>query len=225
MDWKDIKNGAKKFWHFLWHEDSILSWIVNIVLAFIIIKFLIYPGIGLVLGTDLPVVAVISESMEHNSAFDSWWNKSAVCESAIGIYVNYSSCTQADWYSMKGITKEQFLKFSFHNGFNKGDIIILKGVSFDRVNVGDVIVFQSKLDYPIIHRVVYKDDVIQTKGDHNAKQLTPRDTDGKLDERSITKDQLIGKAWLKIPWLGYVKIWFVDAAQCVFSGFKMCRFE
>jgi len=71
MDKKHTKSkiiaSLKAFWNFLWNEDSILSWIVNIIIAFLLIKFVIYPGIGFALGTNLPVVAVISESMSHQT--------------------------------------------------------------------------------------------------------------------------------------------------------------
>ena len=42
---------------------------MNVVLAFVLIKFIIYPGAGLIMGTRLPVVAVVSESMEHQGPF------------------------------------------------------------------------------------------------------------------------------------------------------------
>lgn len=205
MNWKD---NWKRTWHFLWKEDSILSWIVNIILAFVLIKFLIYPGIGLLLGTNLPIVAVISESMEHNGNFDQWWNGAVICQEEL---FNKTKCTQADWYSTRDISKEEFLNYPMHNGFNKGDIIILKGVDFENLEKGEIIVFQSKLSYPIIHRVVEKNDVIQTKGDHNQAQIISN----KLNEKYITRDQLIGKAWIKIPFLGYIKIWFVDLIKCI----------
>jgi len=187
----------------VWKEDSLLSWAVSIALSFIIIKFLIYPGMGFVLGTNLPVVAVISESMEHNGDFDSWWSSQATC--------SYGRCTQADWYAEKDISKDDFLNFPMRSGFDKGDIIILRGADYENLHIGEVIVFQSGLAYPIIHRVVEKDDVISTKGDHNTKQIT----DPKLNEKYISKDKLIGRAWLRIRWLGYIKIWFVDLVRCL----------
>jgi signal peptidase I len=216
----DIKKALKKFWHFIWHEDSVLSWIVNIILAFIIIKFLIYPGIGWALGTNLPVVAVISESMEHNAPLNQWWASPALCGEGNLFYSNYSDCTQQEWYNEMHITYQQFEKFPMKNGFNKGDIIILTGEKFDDLKIGEIIVYQSRLAYPIIHRVVAKDDVVQTKGDHNARQIT----DAQLNEKYITKDQIIGKAWLKIPYLGYIKIWFSGIVNCLFTGFKTCSF-
>lgn len=219
MTWKDIKEVIKKFWKFLWYEDSLLSWMVNIVLAFIIIKFLIYPGLGLALGTQLPVVAVISESMEHEGNFDQWWASSAQCGEGGLLQTNFKACTQEQWYAEKNITKEDFMKFTLENGFKKGDIIILKGSNYDELKIGDILVFQSKMDYPIIHRIVYKDDTIQTKGDHNARQLET----AQVNEKYITKEQIIGKAWFKVPWIGYIKIWFVDLLTCI--TFNGCSFN
>jgi len=222
MDWKvvmkDIKNGLKQFWHFLWKEDSIWSWMLNILIAFILIKFLIYPGIGLVLGTNLPVVAVISESMSHDGNFNTWWTSPATCDNTINGTIIQYVCTQEKWYAAKGITKDEFIHYTMHNGFNKGDIIVLRGVSFDNLKLGDILVYQSKLSYPVIHRVVQKDDLIQTKGDHNYEQIV----DPRLNEKYVTKDQIIGKAWLRIPYLGYVKIIFAEAIQCV--SFNGCTF-
>ncbi|MGV8086892.1 MAG: signal peptidase I [Candidatus Woesearchaeota archaeon] len=215
---KDTKNiivtNLKAFWNFLWNEDSIWSWIVNILIAFILIKFILYPGIGLALGTNLPVVAVISESMEHDGKFDTWWNSAALCS----YENNTTKCTQSEWYNYYGISKEEFLEYRMHNGFNKGDIIVLKGVTFEELQVGDILVFQSKLAYPVIHRVIAKNDLIETKGDHNYNQIR----DIALNEKYITKDQIIGKAWIKIPYLGYVKILFTQLIQCV--TFNECKF-
>ena len=39
-NWIKFKRLMKAVWHFIWVEDSILSWIVNVLLAFIIKGFL-----------------------------------------------------------------------------------------------------------------------------------------------------------------------------------------
>lgn len=189
-----------KIWYFLWDDDSIWSWIVNIILAFVLIKFMIYPLLGLFLGTTYPIVAVVSGSMEHSGDFTAWWGSSAVCTTGI--------CKQGDWYGENEITKEDFLKYPFTNGFNTGDIMILKGKDPKNINVGDIIVYKSKYrSDPIIHRVVkkwYQDGKMHftTKGDHNqALHLG-------IGEQDITQDQLLGKAWFRIPYLGWIKIGF-----------------
>jgi len=183
----------KKTWHFIWHEDSVLSWLVNIVLAFVLIKFIVYPLLAAFLGTSFPIVAVVSPSMEHRESFELWWG-------------DFGS-----WYEKNNITKADFKKFPLKNGFDKGDIIILR--SAKNIEIGDVVVFKSHREQPrpdpIIHRVVKTDSRFQTKGDNNARQINEC-SDGCLDETDIRAEQIFGKAMLRIPLLGWVKILFVD---------------
>ena len=206
-----IKQTIKKTWKFLWESDSVLSWILNIIIAFVLVKFIIYPGLGLVLATTHPVVAVVSGSMSHDlengnicgyapnnyeSNFDGYWK---VCGS---------------WYGNNNINKETANTWRFRNGFNKGDIMILMGVKAKDINVGDVIVFKSPLlPDPIIHRVVKKslNDPLtfQTKGDHNNDSITQH------GEYSVDQSRIVGRAVLRVPYLGWIKIIAVNAAQSI----------
>ena len=193
---KNWKKKLKKIWHFIWEDNSVWSWLVNIALAFVLIKFIVYPGFGLILQTSHPVVAVVSESMEHNNRFDGWWQKSS------------------SWYANNSISKEDFGRFPLKNGFDKGDIMVLKGKKPENIEIGDVIVFWSAKRDPIIHRVVKKwqDKSIyyfQTKGDNYKTNPTPIKS-AFLDETSVSEEQVVGNAIARIPLLGYVKIWAVE---------------
>lgn len=186
MDW------IKQTWHFIWDDDSIWSWLVNIVLAFILIKYIVYPGLGLALHTSFPVVAVVSNSMYHDASFDTWWNHAK------------------DWYLSQGISKEQFETFSMKNGFRKGDIMVLYGFSAEKIGVGDVIVYQARKTDPIIHRVTSKREkdnkvYYQTKGDNYMTNPVPIQASD-LDETQIPYQTVQGLAVLRIPYLGWVKI-------------------
>jgi hypothetical protein len=190
----DYRKLLKKTWYFIWEDDSIWSWLVNIVLAFVLIKFIVYPGLGLLLGTSHPVVAVVSGSMEHDGSFEEWWDDQK------GFYLAYN------------ITAEGFRDYSFPNGFNTGDIMVLRGAPSDKVRVGDVIVFRTGQPDPVIHRVVrvYSDNgrvLFQTKGDHNIASRN--------DEKRIAESQVIGKAFFRIPLLGWIKIGFVKIVGVV----------
>ena len=195
-DGKQIKKYWGKVWYFIWEDNSIWSWIVNVILAFVLIKFMVYPGLGFALSTSHPIVAVVSSSMEHNAGFDEWWSKGGI------------------WYLDNNITKAEFLEFSLSNGFNKGDIMILKGRKPKDIKIGDVIVFKSRRPDPIIHRVVRKWEeggvyYFQTKGDNyrtnpdSIKSLF-------LDETRISPEKVIGVSKVRVPWLGWVKIGFVE---------------
>lgn len=170
------KTTWQKIWYFIWDDDSVWSWIVNVVIAFVLIKYLIYPGLGFAFGTTHPVVAVVSGSMEHKIALDSRGNLN-LC----GTYYEKKEAVDYDFYwdvcgSFYGnhnITKDQFSKFIFKSGFNTGDIIVLIGKNPDKIDIGDVIVFRSQQADPIIHRVIHKwkegdKTYFTTKGDHNA---------------------------------------------------------
>ena len=197
----EIKKYLKAIWHFIWVEDSWLSWIVNVILAFIIIKFLVYPGLGLVLGTSHPIVAVVSNSMEHSVGLEDWWNQPSCCADG-GCKEKIS---QGQLLTEKGISKAEFSEFSFTSGFNKGDIMILYRPN--NLKIGDVLTFSvhGRSD-PIIHRVISVKEqngkkYYQTKGDNNC---------GSADfEKAVKEDQFIGKAIWRVPLLGWIKIGFV----------------
>ena len=195
------KPALKKLWYFIWEEDSIWSWIANLAIAFVLIKFLVYPGLGFLLQTSHPVVAVVSESMEHGSNFDAWWDKAN------------------GWYGQNGISNDDFREFSLRNGFNKGDIMVLKGKNAEKIKVGDVIVFWSAKRDPIIHRIVKKWQegetyYFQTKGDNYRTNPSPI-KNPLLDQTRVSEDMIVGNAVLRIPFLGYIKIWFVDMVSAL----------
>jgi len=143
----------RKILRFIWQSDSVLSWIINLIIAIILVKFVIYPGLGLLLGTGYPVVAVVSGSMEHNVDFDEWWE------------------LNKGFYEKNGIMREEFEEFDFENGFNKGDIFVVKEIN--ELELGDIIVYSNlRQQTPIIHRIVEKGEdeegaYFVTKGDNS----------------------------------------------------------
>ena len=189
---------VKKIWKFIWYDNSWQSWVVNVILAFVLVKFIIYPLLGLLLGTSFPVVAVVSCSMEHNInsqgcnfehlKFDDWWS------------------LHKEFYTAMEITKENFSKFDFSNGFNKGDLMVLRKAK--NINNGDIIIFFGEDNLPIIHRVV-DSNKLTTKGDNNLGIRS--------DEFGINDDRLIGKAWFRVPYLGWLKVWFNQIFLVLFS--------
>ena len=165
MDKRQLKAILKKIWYFLWESNSIWSWIANVIIAFVLIKFIVYPGLGLILSTSHPIAAVVSGSMEHDGDFNQWWDSVAVCQRR--------TCTQKEFYNSYNITKEQFLSFKYKNGFNIGDIMVLKGTAPENIKIGDILVFNTYRPDPIIHRVIKKwqengQYYFKTKGDHNS---------------------------------------------------------
>lgn len=181
-----MKKEVKKIWDFL-QEDSWPSFVVTLILAFVVIKFIFFPGLSFLTGTSLPLVIVESCSMYHhedglNRSFES------------PIYENY------------GLSLEDTVNWDFQNGFSKGDVIFVVGAG--DAQVGDVIIFNAGAKYPLIHRIVEKGDTYATKGDNyktNSQQLP--------SEKSISENQLVGKALFRIPAIGWAKLIFFEAGR------------
>ena len=181
-----IKKTAKNFWSFL-EKDSWPSFVITLLLAFIIIKFIFFPGLSLITGTSLPLVIVESCSMYH---YENGFDK--ILESPV--YDNYD------------ISLENTEDWIFQNGFSKGDVIFV--VEAKNIKVGDVIIFNGGAQHPLIHRVVEIGDNYATKGDNyktNSNQLP--------SEKNIPEEQIIGKAMFKISFIGWVKLIFFEGGR------------
>lgn len=216
----------RKFWDYVWNGDDYKSLLLSIVVAFVIIKFIFYPVVGLTLSTTHPIVAVVSGSMEHKIT-DSESELPSICgqqfteTGRVDLERYWKVC--GSWYEDINISQEEFSTFSFSKGMNIGDIIILRNPGADKIEIGDVIVFiqeQNPRREPIIHRVVdiYEKNNLtyfQTKGDHNRDSINVSTPAKYLNEYEVSEHQLVGKSIARIPWLGYVKILAYDAFMWV----------
>jgi signal peptidase I len=239
-DYKIQKNPIKKFWYFIWYDDSLLSYILNFIVAFLFIKYILFPGLGLILNNDFPIVAIVTGSMEHkivdgkicdkdlnninkNLNLDQWWE---YCGS---------------YYKNFNISKENFSKFPYKNGLNIGDVMILYGKKPEKIEIGDVLVFNPQdkiennkslfftLNGPVIHRVINikkieNNTYFQTKGDHNAKSIENHERTIFIDnqikryqfndfETKIPSEDTIAVAIFRIPYIGYAKLYLNNLIQ------------
>ncbi|MEX0932805.1 MAG: signal peptidase I [Candidatus Pacearchaeota archaeon] len=183
-----------KFWFIIWKDDSLKGWILSIIFIFILIKFVFFPGLSLITGTSLPLAIVESCSMYHEgnlfSDSDAWYER------------------HEEKYGDFEINQENFSKFPFQDGFNKGDILFIVGTKSSNLEVGDVIVFSANSRNPVIHRIINIEEgedgrIISTIGDNNGVQLS--------SEKKISEDKILGRAVLKIaPYFGWVKLIFFE---------------
>lgn len=200
------KSIFSRVWNFLWNDNSIWSWIISLVLAFIIVKFILFPGMSLILSTPLPLVVIESSSMHHSGSLIMGLTGFAVTdEDSVQFWYNNSV-----WYEDNNISLGEIEKWRFNTGLDKGDIIMVYGTKASKLKVGDVIIFDAGQRNPIIHRVVgIKQDNgninFSTKGDNNAGQLT--------FETSIPSDAVLGKAVVRVPKIGWVKLVFVEIVR------------
>ncbi len=194
MNIKKVKKLFSRFWYIVWKDDSLKGWLLSILFIFVMIKFIFFPVMSLVTGTQLPLAIVESCSMYHDgnllSNYNDWWD------------------LHETKYSKFDITKEQFRDFIFHKGFNKGDILFILGAKPEKLEMGDVIIFNAQQRNPIIHRIIrIKQEgdnyIFSTIGDNNNGQL--------VFENSISANQIVGKAVFKLaPYAGWGKLVFYE---------------
>jgi signal peptidase I len=198
------KNSLSVFFNWLWNSESWLSYLVFLILVFIFVKFIFLPGLGLIFGTQLPLAIVESSSMEHYALETDGLSGVSICGQSfsetqfLDKEKYWSTC--GEWYEKNtNITKEEFQNFKLSNGFRKGDLMIIFGKK--NIEIGDIIIFDGGRNHPIIHRVISLNP-IQTKGDHNPAQLAL--------ETNINKNQIVGTAVARIPYIGWIKLFFVE---------------
>jgi signal peptidase I len=145
----------------------------------VVIAFLLNQCLAFALATDYPVVAVVSDSMTHDSTTEAahyqWLQNN----------LNYNRSYINSW--------------PVKDGFLKGDMPIVEGSA--AYYVGDVIVYSTPNQaVPIIHRIIKinPDGTFTTKGDHNSMLLP--------FEKSVKPSQVHGKVIFIIPKLGYFKV-------------------
>jgi hypothetical protein len=176
-------NKLKKFWKFL-QEDSWESLVAFFVVAIIVIKFIFFPLLAVITGTQLPLVIVESCSMYHDEK-------------------GMDNIIQKNFYMQNKITYDQTRSWDFKDGLNKGDVVFAVGTS--NIEKGDVIIFNGGTNHPIIHRLINENEPFSTYGDNNPGQLTI--------EKQISQNQLIGKAVFKIPYIGWIKLIFFEGSR------------
>jgi len=164
-------------------KRDIIETLVYILIGYLI-AFGANKGLSYALDTDYPVVAVVSTSMEHRN---------------MGTFYG--------WLLEHNYTQSEIAQWPFQNGINKGDLVVVRGVDFDEIEVGDVIVYKFPNKEPVIHRVVGKsNNTLITKGDNN--RVT--DQQSSVIAPPITEENVEGRAVMRIPLLGWVKVIFSD---------------
>ena len=167
----------------LWKNDYVQTIVVIGLIALAVFGF--WFGSQALLNTSYPALAVVSGSMcvPYNGACDGWLHP-------------------------------------FERTLHVGDLIIVQGVAPQELNSdypnSDIIVFHKPSDPEelIVHRIVAKEErdgklYFYTKGDGNGLNKWPsvpqkNDYDRWNGGDGVPEDLVVGKAIVRIPWLGHV---------------------
>lgn len=187
-----------------------------------------YTTAGVMLNTEIPVVAVVSNSMSHQMERGCIKEINGVC---VKDSLSYSICGKnfqerkflsfdeywkicGNFYENRNISKEKFSNFPIKNGFSRGDLLIIMGT--DNYSVGDVVVYHLEnlnsdeemckrfkifIKQRGIDRVVHRIIAVE-----NGEYIVKGDHNEIADQCRLKKEQFLGKVIFVIPKIGYLKI-------------------
>ncbi len=172
-----INDFLKKIWHFLWKEESLESYIAFIVVVFLFLRFAFFPTFLFVTGYS-DVAAVVSSSMERNELTEHTFYR---------------------WLEQNDFDMEEVEEWPFLEGLDIGDVIFVRKVEPEDIQVGDVVLFYDGRKQ-IVHRVIFIEEdgdqyYYTTKGDANLR-ISEYET-------NISYELIRGKLVGKVPYLGY----------------------
>lgn len=208
--------------------DETIDWAVYLFFA-AVFAFLIYTAFGIILNTPAPMVIVMSGSMEPVMYRGD----------VIVLYGATKEEIKAPEISLPRDTLEETLLIEFakpaYNRKNISSIDFENGEKIEISTEGDIVVYHSKLkDEPIIHRAVAKlkvidgtyfltkgDSVLNTTIDQDCGRIIPPGIPEKdcITLYPVPYEEIQGKAVLKIPLAGCVKLWlFDDLTSLIVNG-------
>lgn len=202
-------------------ENEAISWVVYLVSAFFF-AWLIYTGLGLLLGTASPMMIVVSASMEpiyhrgdiillHGTTAEGIEGKAVQLQQQTLLEKEFATFATPIYSETK---PKQIQSIQFNSG---QEIAVTKE--------GSIVVYWSDhMQEPIVHRVVAKLQAqdgwfILTKGDSKQNNTIDQDCDLIINGRPekecielypVPLEKLQGKAFLHLPLLGCAKLWLLD---------------
>ena len=115
------------------------------------------------------------------------------------IFVGFNLVSGAKGYAVTSNSMADTLK--------RGDVVFVKPVTFDELQVGDVVTVESADGkFHFTHRIVEinkAEGTVSTRGDANDSD-DPMPTDG---------EKIVGKMWYKVPLLGYLSVLFLNFSR------------
>lgn len=209
--------------------DEAIDWVVYLFSA-LIFAYLIYAIFGLVLGTNSPMVIVVSGSMEP-----VYFRGDVVVLQGKTIEKIQGQVVELN----ENLSGKHFDEFASPIRGRVDDRLETVAVEFNndkRIDLnekGDIIVyFSNERSEPIIHRIVAKiqanDGVFfLTKGDSINNPFMDEEVCGVYSNGlksycvtpyPIKAAEIQGTALFKIPWIGYVKLFFFDDLPRLLTG-------
>jgi signal peptidase I len=129
----------------------------------------------------------------------SWFLLAAVIAGALALIVVPKASSARPLTVLSG---------SMEPTYDIGDVVIVRSVDTDSLQVGDAITFQAVSDDPQLttHRIVEI-----AYGSEGRSFVTQGDNNDVPDLAPVTPEQVKGAVWYSVPVVGYVSVWLAGS--------------
>lgn len=97
-----------------------------------------------------------------------------------------------------------------------GTMVISKPVDPSAISAGDVVTYQIKSGDPTV--VTHRVKTVGYDGLGQVRFRTQGDANNAVDQKWVLPEQIRGKEWYAIPYLGYVAFWLDGSARSLVLG-------
>lgn len=186
-----MNEDLKGFWKFL-RGDSWASFFVTLFLALIFIKLILFPFLGFVTGTEMPIFIVESCSMHHSDGWEEIFGEVQICEDAeIKIQADSSG------FEVLENTKEIDIQNAV---FAREAVPRYLQISPENAEVGDSVFYISSSGIQLRHEILsIRGEIFETSGEriceeggiYGSRGLTVEDAEDWPFQKGLEKGDIV----------------------------------
>lgn len=143
-----------------------------------------------------------TDDAEHTGVL--WWTSTVLSYTLLAAMLAVLAATIVVPF-VAGATPYTILTSSMKPTYPPGTLVVVKPAEGSELGVGTPITFQIRSGEPevVTHRIV----AVRQSGAGERTFITRGDNNGSDDENPVQQEQIRGKVWYSIPYLGYANNW------------------
>lgn len=143
-----------------------------------------------------------TDDAEHTGVL--WWTSTILSYTLLAAMLAVLAATIVVPF-VAGATPYTILTSSMKPTYPPGTLVVVKPAEGSELGVGTPITFQIRSGEPevVTHRIV----AVRQSGAGERTFITRGDNNGSDDENPVQQEQIRGKVWYSIPYLGYANNW------------------
>ncbi len=153
---------------------------------------------------DTDVIPIVRPEAEDHRTGVWWWVNRIVTYTLLAVMLLVLAVTVVI-PRLTGSTPYTVLTSSMKPSYPPGSLVVIKPADAAELQVGTAVLYQIRSGEPdvITHRIV----ATRQSGGGDTTYITRGDNNGSDDADPVKIEQIRGKVWYSVPYMGYVNNW------------------